>query len=102
MTETAPAALIAAFMTTDHARQLIERLSNKRVLAIGDLMLDEFIYGRVSRISPEAPVPVVPYPVTSRELGRTVYGFSWVAEDNAARVLLTPRPDSRDNAHQEY
>ncbi len=46
-------------MTTDHARQLIEHLSNKRVLVIGDLMLDEFIYGRVSRISPEAPVPVV-------------------------------------------
>jgi len=29
------------------------------MLAIGDLMLDEFIWGRVSRISPEAPVPVV-------------------------------------------
>jgi rfaE bifunctional protein kinase chain/domain len=46
-------------MTTDRARQLIERLSTKRVLVVGDLMLDEFIYGRVSRISPEAPVPVV-------------------------------------------
>ena len=46
-------------MTLDHARQLIERLSSKRVLVIGDLMLDEYIYGRVSRISPEAPVPVV-------------------------------------------
>jgi D-beta-D-heptose 7-phosphate kinase/D-beta-D-heptose 1-phosphate adenosyltransferase len=59
LTETAPAALIAVFMTIDHARQLIERLSSRRVLVIGDLMLDEFIYGRVSRISPEAPVPVV-------------------------------------------
>ena len=39
--------------------ELIGRFAGKRVLAIGDLMLDEFIWGRVSRISPEAPVPVV-------------------------------------------
>lgn len=31
----------------------------KRILAMGDLMLDEFIWGKVSRISPEAPVPIV-------------------------------------------
>ena len=34
-------------------------MSGRRVLVAGDLMLDEFIWGRVSRISPEAPVPVV-------------------------------------------
>lgn len=39
--------------------ELIHQFAGKRVLAIGDLMLDEFIWGRVSRISPEAPVPVV-------------------------------------------
>jgi D-beta-D-heptose 7-phosphate kinase/D-beta-D-heptose 1-phosphate adenosyltransferase len=33
--------------------------SGKRILVIGDLMLDEYIWGKVSRISPEAPVPVV-------------------------------------------
>src|SRR5258706_3052625 len=37
----------------------IERFASQRVLVIGDLMLDEFLWGRVSRISPEAPVPVV-------------------------------------------
>jgi len=35
------------------------RFSQVRVLVVGDLMLDEFIWGRVDRISPEAPVPVV-------------------------------------------
>jgi D-beta-D-heptose 7-phosphate kinase/D-beta-D-heptose 1-phosphate adenosyltransferase len=40
-------------------RELISRFAQKRVLAVGDLMLDEFIWGKVSRISPEAPVPVV-------------------------------------------
>src|ERR1035437_8164705 len=41
------------------AGQWIAGFADKRILVIGDLMLDEFIWGRVSRISPEAPVPVV-------------------------------------------
>src|SRR5690348_17911061 len=39
--------------------ETIDRFSGKRVLVIGDVMLDEFLWGKVSRISPEAPVPVV-------------------------------------------
>ncbi|HVE12661.1 MAG TPA: D-glycero-beta-D-manno-heptose-7-phosphate kinase [Elusimicrobiota bacterium] len=39
--------------------RLIEGFPKKRVLVLGDLMLDEFIRGKVRRISPEAPVPVV-------------------------------------------
>jgi D-glycero-beta-D-manno-heptose-7-phosphate kinase len=38
---------------------LLARFDGRRILVIGDLMLDEFIWGKVSRISPEAPVPVV-------------------------------------------
>jgi D-glycero-beta-D-manno-heptose-7-phosphate kinase len=38
---------------------VIARFAAQRVLVIGDLMLDEFVWGKVSRISPEAPVPVV-------------------------------------------
>jgi D-beta-D-heptose 7-phosphate kinase/D-beta-D-heptose 1-phosphate adenosyltransferase len=37
---------------------LIEGLGEGRVLCVGDVMLDRFVYGDVSRISPEAPVPV--------------------------------------------
>ncbi|NCW27863.1 MAG: D-glycero-beta-D-manno-heptose-7-phosphate kinase, partial [Verrucomicrobia bacterium] len=40
-------------------RAALARFRRLRILVVGDLMLDEFIYGRVSRISPEAPVPVV-------------------------------------------
>jgi D-glycero-beta-D-manno-heptose-7-phosphate kinase len=39
--------------------ELIEAFASKRILVAGDCMLDEFVWGRVSRISPEAPVPVV-------------------------------------------
>src|ERR1700675_4440855 len=34
-------------------------ISSRTVLCVGDLMLDEFVYGEVSRISPEAPAPVI-------------------------------------------
>src|SRR3954465_1659177 len=34
-------------------------LAAQTVLCVGDLMLDEFVYGEVSRISPEAPTPVI-------------------------------------------
>lgn len=41
------------------ARALFERAATRTVLVVGDTMLDEWIWGAVTRISPEAPVPVV-------------------------------------------
>ena len=38
---------------------IVERFRDRRVLVVGDVMLDEYLRGDVSRISPEAPVPVV-------------------------------------------
>lgn len=37
----------------------VSRFSRAKILVVGDLMLDEFVWGKVGRISPEAPVPVV-------------------------------------------
>jgi D-beta-D-heptose 7-phosphate kinase / D-beta-D-heptose 1-phosphate adenosyltransferase len=48
---------------------LVRRLAGTRILCIGDVMLDHYIYGRVERISPEAPVPVVAIEHESRVLG---------------------------------
>jgi len=39
--------------------EILKEFKSRRVLVIGDLILDRFIWGRVNRISPEAPVPVV-------------------------------------------
>jgi D-beta-D-heptose 7-phosphate kinase/D-beta-D-heptose 1-phosphate adenosyltransferase len=44
-------------------------MRGKRVLVVGDVMLDEFIWGKVARISPEAPVPVVEVTDQSFHLG---------------------------------
>src|SRR5437868_9382034 len=46
-------------MDLKRLRQILDRADSKRILVIGDLMLDEFVWGKVGRISPEAPVPVV-------------------------------------------
>src|SRR5215467_11581299 len=46
-------------MNLDRLQALLNRAPSKRILVIGDLMLDEFVWGKVGRISPEAPVPVV-------------------------------------------
>jgi D-glycero-beta-D-manno-heptose-7-phosphate kinase len=46
-------------MNPTRLRQILDQASAKRILVVGDLMLDEFVWGKVGRISPEAPVPVV-------------------------------------------
>jgi len=48
-------------LTPDRARRIAGAAGSARVLVIGDAMLDKFIVGRVTRISPEAPVPVVAF-----------------------------------------
>jgi D-beta-D-heptose 7-phosphate kinase/D-beta-D-heptose 1-phosphate adenosyltransferase len=46
-------------LARDRVRTLLGAFTGKRILVLGDVMLDEFIWGSVRRISPEAPVPVV-------------------------------------------
>lgn len=57
-------------MLDTHDAQLlceaVDLFTRSRILVVGDVMMDEFIWGRVERISPEAPVPVVE--VESRDL----------------------------------
>lgn len=48
-------------LTPARARALLRKAAERRVLVVGDVMLDRFIWGHVSRISPEAPVPVVEF-----------------------------------------
>jgi D-beta-D-heptose 7-phosphate kinase/D-beta-D-heptose 1-phosphate adenosyltransferase len=57
----------------------VGRLAGVRVLVLGDLMLDEYIWGEVSRVSPEAPVPVV-------DARRHTYGLGG-AGNVAANIL---------------
>jgi rfaE bifunctional protein kinase chain/domain len=56
-------------MTPHRAQQVIDRFAGRSLIVLGDLMLDEFIWGEVRRISPEAPVPVVEVKRESWHLG---------------------------------
>lgn len=47
------------FIERERAREIILRYRDEKILVIGDGMLDQWIWGKVNRISPEAPVPVV-------------------------------------------
>ena len=46
-------------LSRSRLKRILDRMTRIRILVIGDLILDEFIWGTVERISPEAPVPVV-------------------------------------------
>jgi D-beta-D-heptose 7-phosphate kinase/D-beta-D-heptose 1-phosphate adenosyltransferase len=46
-------------ISANRVQELLDAFGRQRILVVGDLMWDRYIYGRVSRISPEAPVPVV-------------------------------------------
>jgi D-beta-D-heptose 7-phosphate kinase/D-beta-D-heptose 1-phosphate adenosyltransferase len=56
-------------LTTERAAELVARIEGRRVVVFGDVMLDEFVWGDVTRISPEAPVPVVDIRRESVRLG---------------------------------
>jgi len=87
-----------------HSRQLLEiinRFPKARVLVLGDFILDRFIWGSVSRISPEAPVPVVNVNRESfllggslnvanniHTLGGIVYPCGIVGRDLEGRLLM--------------
>jgi rfaE bifunctional protein kinase chain/domain len=58
-----------ALLPVSRAVALLRSMRERRVLVLGDVMLDEFVWGRVSRISPEAPVPVVQVTGQSFHLG---------------------------------
>ena len=48
---------------------LVENLPKARVVLVGDFMLDKYIFGSTSRVSPEAPIPVLRYQREEYRLG---------------------------------
>ncbi len=88
-------------MKLERLREILARASGKRIAVAGDLMLDEFVWGKVGRISPEAPVPVVEvtgetfYPGGAANVARNLREFidgvsviGTVGTDGSGRRLL--------------
>jgi rfaE bifunctional protein kinase chain/domain len=87
-------------MNLQRARQIINKFADRRIVVLGDLMLDQFIWGEVRRISPEAPVPIVEVKretwnlggaanviANLLELGARVVPIGIVGDDEAAEIL---------------
>ncbi len=53
----------------EHIRELFKSFNNLNVLIIGDVMIDSYMWGKVNRISPEAPVPIVAVHKKEKRLG---------------------------------
>ncbi len=88
-------------MDYQRAKNILDNFYGRRLVVLGDLMLDEFIWGEVRRISPEAPVPVVEVKRESwhlggagnvvsnlLELGAQAVPIGILGEDEAGRLLL--------------
>jgi D-beta-D-heptose 7-phosphate kinase/D-beta-D-heptose 1-phosphate adenosyltransferase len=60
---------MAATFDPGMLRGIVQRFAGRRVAVLGDCMLDRYLWGRVDRISPEAPVPVVEIERESEALG---------------------------------
>src|SRR5437660_6256711 len=56
-------------LSRQRANERLEAVRDRKVVVLGDVMLDEFVWGEVTRISPEAPVPVVDVRRESVHLG---------------------------------
>src|SRR5256714_14346630 len=85
-------------MNPQRLKEILARAKSKRILVIGDLMLDEFVWGKVGRISPEAPVPVVEvtgesfYPGGAANVARNLREFI-----HSVSVIGTVGTDSSGN-----
>lgn len=89
---------------------ILNNMQGKKILVVGDLMLDEFIWGKVQRISPEAPVQVVS--VTKTEvmpggagnatnniaaLGGNVFAVGVIGDDQIGEILIKEFEKRRAN-----
>jgi len=81
--------------------EIISKFNGTNILAIGDLMIDQYLYGTVTRIAPEAPVPIVNIDKEICELGGAanavnninslggiVEAVGVIGNDDAGRILL--------------
>jgi len=103
---------ISQRMDRNRTNQILGTFSSKTILILGDVMLDEFIWGKVGRISPEAPVPVVEVVQETYRLGgsanvasniRALGGIpipiGVVGSDSASRQIEKLLEESGINVH---
>lgn len=98
---------------TENSISVVEKFKDRKILVVGDIMLDKYVWGKVTRISPEAPVQIVEVEKESfvpggaanvanniSSLGATVYLVGIVGNDGAKEQLVTML--RRNNIETEF
>lgn len=75
-------------LTKTRVQQLLSAVKTKRIAVIGDVMIDHYVWGSVTRISPEAPVPVVEVESESTRLGGAANVANNIASLGAQTLLV--------------
>ena len=75
-------------LTHQRAAQILRAMRDRKIVILGDVMLDEFVWGEVTRISPEAPVPVVDVRRESVHLGGAANVLANVAALGAKSCVI--------------
>ena len=85
-------------LSRDRLLQLIQRMKGSRVVVVGDIMIDRYLFGDTERLSPEAPVPVVTVRERQAKLGGAANVAANVASMGASCLLVGTVGDDGDGA----
>ena len=96
----------------DRLREVIDGFPQVRILILGDFLLDEFVFGEISRVSREAPVLILKYQETRRvpgggantvanveSLGATAIPIGFLGDDEGAQTLLQSWPPTTERRY---
>jgi rfaE bifunctional protein kinase chain/domain len=78
---------IDIYSNADALKRSVDGLSDTKVIVVGDIMMDEYIWGDVSRISPEAPVPIVEIKKETKMLGGAANVINNIASLGGTPIL---------------
>ncbi|MCI0449706.1 MAG: D-glycero-beta-D-manno-heptose-7-phosphate kinase [Chlorobi bacterium] len=90
---------MSANITVQRLQTIFKKSKGKKIAVIGDVMLDKYVYGDISRISPEAPVPVVEVKKTDYKLGGAANVANNIKALEAEPVLIGVIGNDYDSDH---
>jgi rfaE bifunctional protein kinase chain/domain len=90
---------MSANISIEKLQSILKKSNGKKIAVIGDVMLDKYVYGSISRISPEAPVPVVDVSKTEYKLGGAANVANNIKALDSEPVLIGVIGDDYDAGH---
>ena len=78
------------------SKTIVDSFQGKRILVIGDVMIDAYLYGKVNRVSPEAPVPIVSFSKHEERLGGAANVAMNIAALGAIPILTSVIGDDNE------